>query len=227
MLTIFGRAPSGSPSCDGIHRRDFLTIGGSLAGGLTLADLLRAESGQGVQHGHKALINVYLPGGPPHIDMFDLKPDAPAEIRGEFRPIKTKVPGIEICEHFPRLARMADKLSIIRSLVGFRDDHNTHWCSTGWESHPAMDASPLVPGFPQVIIWWVVLAAIGAFMLAKTRFGNWIFAAGGDAVAAKNVGVPVRRVIPQADPARLPAAVGPAEELNAGVGRDGAGGGPS
>jgi hypothetical protein len=91
---------------------------------------------------------VLLPGGPTHLDTFDLKPEAPAEIRGEFRPIATNVPGIDICEHLPRLARMADKLTIIRSLVGFRDDHNTHWCSTGWESHPAMDSSPAVPGFP-------------------------------------------------------------------------------
>ena len=91
---------------------------------------------------------VLLPGGPTHLDTFDLKPDAPAEIRGEFRPIATNVPGIDICELMPRLARMADKLAIIRSLVGFRDDHNTHWCSTGWESHPAMDSSPIVPGFP-------------------------------------------------------------------------------
>ena len=82
---------------------------------------------------------VLLPGGPTHLDTFDLKPDAPAEIRGEFRPIATNVPGIDICELMPRLARMADKLTIIRSLVGFRDDHNTHWCSTGWESHPPMD----------------------------------------------------------------------------------------
>src|SRR5205814_2354763 len=96
----------------------------------------------------KGVIMVLLPGGPTHLDTFDLKPDAPVEIRGEFRPIATNVPGISICERLPRLARLADKLAIIRSLVGFRDDHNTHWCSTGWESHPPMDSSPTVPGFP-------------------------------------------------------------------------------
>src|SRR5207244_10539476 len=96
----------------------------------------------------KGIIMVLLPGGPTHVDTFDLKPEAPAEIRGEFRPIATNVPGIDLCEHMPRLARMADKFAIIRSLVGFRDDHNTHWCTTGWESHPAMDSSPQVPGFP-------------------------------------------------------------------------------
>ena len=91
---------------------------------------------------------ILLPGGPPHLDMYDLKPEAPVEIRGEFRPIQTSVPGIEICELLPRLAGMADKLTLIRSLMGFQNDHNTHWCTTGWESHPAMEASPLVPGFP-------------------------------------------------------------------------------
>jgi Protein of unknown function (DUF1501) len=89
-----------------------------------------------------------LPGGPTHLDTFDLKPDAPAEIRGEFRPTATNVAGVHICELMPRLARMADKLAIIRSLVGFRDDHNTHWCTTGWESHPPMDSSPVVQGYP-------------------------------------------------------------------------------
>jgi hypothetical protein len=136
MLTIFGQAPSGSPSCDGIHRRDFLTIGGSIAGGLTLADVLRAESGQGVKHSHKAFINVYLPGGPPHIDMFDLKPDAPAEVRGEFRPIKTNVPGIEICELFPKMAAMMDRFVVIRSLADCQGDHDAYQCMTGRRSTP-------------------------------------------------------------------------------------------
>ena len=131
-----------------MSRRSWLRIGGLALGGLALPDILRAESKSTQPSGIKGVIMVLLPGGPPHLDTFDLKPDAPAEIHGEFRPIATNVPGIEICEHLPRLARMADKLAIIRSLVGFRDDHNTHWCSTGWESHPAMDSSPLVPGFP-------------------------------------------------------------------------------
>src|SRR5947207_4966411 len=132
----------------GMTRRTWLQIGGLALGGLALPDILRAQAQSSVSNPIKGVIMVLLPGGPTHLDTFDLKPDAPAEIRGEFRPITTNVPGIEICEHFPRLARMADKLAIIRSLVGFRDDHNTHWCTTGWESHPPMDASPIVPGFP-------------------------------------------------------------------------------
>ena len=146
MLTIPGPQ---SPHDHRMCRRSWLQIGGLALGGLALPDILRAEAQSGQRNEAKGIIMVLLPGGPTHLDTFDLKPDAPTEIRGEFRPIATNVPGINLCEHMPRLARLADKLTIIRSLVGFRDDHNTHWCSTGWESHPAMDSSPIVPGFPQ------------------------------------------------------------------------------
>jgi hypothetical protein len=129
-------------------RRSWLQIGGLALGGMSLPEILRAEATSGQRNPARGIIMVLLPGGPTHIDTFDLKPDAPAEIRGEFRPIATNVPGLDICELMPHLAKRADRLTIIRSLVGFRDDHNTHWCSTGWESHPPMDASPLVAGFP-------------------------------------------------------------------------------
>ncbi|MBP86667.1 MAG: hypothetical protein CMJ64_08125 [Planctomycetaceae bacterium] len=145
MLTIPGPK---SRFCDGMSRRSWLQIGGLAMGGLALPDVLRAEAQNRSGKQIKGVIMVLLPGGPSHLDMYDLKPDAPTEIRGEFRPIATNVPGIEICELMPRLAGMTDKLTLIRSLVGFQNDHNTHWCSTGWESHPAMPASPLIPGFP-------------------------------------------------------------------------------
>jgi hypothetical protein len=145
MLIIPGRP---SQSCDGISRRSYLRIGGLALGGLALPQILRGEAQAGVRNSTKGIIMVLLPGGPTHLDTFDLKPDAPAEVRGEFKPIATNVPGIDICELMPRLAGTADKFTLIRSLVGFRDDHNTHWCTTGWESHPPMDASPIVPGFP-------------------------------------------------------------------------------
>ena len=74
---------------------------------------------------HKAVIMIYLSGGPSHQDMYDLKMSAPVEIRGSFRPISTNVPGIEICEHMPRLAKMMDKFAIIRSLHGGSDQHNS------------------------------------------------------------------------------------------------------
>ena len=151
MLTITG---SESIFCDKRSRRSFLEIGGMALGGLSLPQILRAEAAQaerGVgnsQRVAKGIIMVLLPGGPSHLDMFDLKPGAPAEVRGEFQPIATNLPGVEICELMPRLACMMDKVTLIRSLRGFQDDHNTHWCSTGWESHPPMDSSPIIAGFP-------------------------------------------------------------------------------
>lgn len=145
MLRIHGPK---SNYCDGINRRVWMQIGTLGLSGLTLPEILRAESNTGEQAPAKGIIMVLLPGGPSHLDMYDLKPDAPSEIRGEFLPIATSVPGIEVCELLPRLAANAEKLTLLRSLTGFRDDHNTHWCSTGWESHPEMPSSPLVPGYP-------------------------------------------------------------------------------
>ncbi|HEY2894933.1 MAG TPA: DUF1501 domain-containing protein [Pirellulales bacterium] len=115
---------------DRVSRRNFLKIGGLALGGLSLSDLLRAEAAQGKQS-HKSVIMIYLPGGPPHQDMFDLKPDAPSEIRGEFKPIGTSVPGIEMCEHMPQLAGMMHRLIAIRSLVGATGDHYSFQCMTG------------------------------------------------------------------------------------------------
>src|SRR4051812_10026061 len=113
MLTIQGRS---NKFCDSISRRGFLRIGGLGLGALTLSDLFRAEAAAQSRQPQKAVIMVYLPGGPPHQDSFDLKLDAPSEIRGEFKPIPTNVPGIQICEHLPRLAAMMDKFALIRSI---------------------------------------------------------------------------------------------------------------
>ncbi len=130
MITIQGRERRGF--CDGVTRRDFLRIGGLALGGLSLPQILAAEARAGVGISHKAVIMVFLAGGPPHQDMVDLKPDAPAEIRGEFKPIPTNVPGIEVCEHMPRLAAMMDKLAIIRTMVGARGEHAAVQCLTGF-----------------------------------------------------------------------------------------------
>ena len=129
MLTILGQGVQ-NRFCDRVSRRGFLRIGSLAMGGLAMSDILRAEAAMG-SRSHKAVIMVYLPGGPPHQDMFDLKPDAPAEVRGEFKPIKTNVPGIEICEHMPRLAGMMDKLVPIRTIVGATGDHYSFQCLTG------------------------------------------------------------------------------------------------
>jgi Protein of unknown function (DUF1501) len=131
MLKILGPSGKKSDFCDGVSRRDFLKIGGLGAMGLTLPNLLALEAQAGVTHSHKAVILIYLVGGPPHQDMFDLKPDAPSEIAGPHRPIKTNVPGIEICEHFPRMATMMDRFVVIRSLVGAQSDHDAFQCYTG------------------------------------------------------------------------------------------------
>src|SRR6266702_7429003 len=118
MLTIYGTQ---SRLCDGLSRGNFLKMRALGVGGLGLPELLRAEAQAGIRRSHKAIIMIYLPGGPPHQDMFDIKTDAPSEIRGEFRAIKTKIPGIEICEHLPRMASIMDKLAPIRSIVGAED----------------------------------------------------------------------------------------------------------
>lgn len=100
-------------------------------GGLTLPQILEAESKVPRSGSHKAVIMIFLPGGPPHQDMYDLKMDAPSEIRGEFKPIQTNVPGIEICELLPRMAGMMDKLTVVRSIVGATGAHYSFRCMTG------------------------------------------------------------------------------------------------
>lgn len=133
MLTILGS--SSSRFCDGISRRSFLRIGALGLGGLSLPQLLRAEAQSGKGLSHKAVIMIFLPGGPSHQDIFDLKMDAPSEVRGEFKPISTKVPGMQLCEHLPRLASMADRLTVIRSIVGASGDHDAFQCLTGRTSN--------------------------------------------------------------------------------------------
>ncbi|HEX3151853.1 MAG TPA: DUF1501 domain-containing protein [Gemmataceae bacterium] len=107
-----------------LSRRGFLTIGSLGLGGLTLPGLLRAESHSGSRSSHKSVIMIYLVGGPPHQDMFDLKPDAPKEIAGPWRPIPTNLTGTQICEALPRLAGLMDKMVVVRSLVGNQDGHD-------------------------------------------------------------------------------------------------------
>src|SRR5438477_1509438 len=128
MLTIYG---SKQRFCDGISRRNFLKVGALGLGGLTLPQLLEAEAQSGVRRSHKAVIMIFLPGGPSHQDIFDLKMDAPSEVRGEFRPISTNVPGLRIVEHMPRLARMMDKCTLIRSMADCEPGHDAFQCLTG------------------------------------------------------------------------------------------------
>ncbi len=140
MLTLFG---SNGRLCDGLSRRSFLRIGalGLGASCLNLADILRAGT-TGTRH--KSVINIFLDGGPPHQDMWDLKMDAPAEIRGEFKPIATNVPGIQICEVFPKLAARMDKCAVLRTIVGATGGHDAVQCMSGWDhkSLAAMGGRP-------------------------------------------------------------------------------------
>src|SRR5438093_4177820 len=132
----------GSPRtfCDGVSRRNFLQIG-AFGAGLTLADMLRAQSALAAgaakrqpSRSQKAAIMIYLPGGPSHMDMYDLKPDAPKEFRGEFNPIPTNVPGVQICELFPLQARMWDKLAVMRSIVSV-EEHSDSLVMTGYSEN--------------------------------------------------------------------------------------------
>jgi len=100
-------------NCDGVGRRDFLRVGMLGFGGLSLPDFLAAQK-KGTD---RSFIFLWLAGGPPQMDMYDMKPDAPEDIRGEFRPIKSKVAGIEVCELLPHTAKVTDKLCILRSVT--------------------------------------------------------------------------------------------------------------
>jgi hypothetical protein len=123
-------------------------MGVGAIGTLSLPQVLRAEANRGGDHSKKSIINIYLSGGPSHLDMFDMKPDAPPEIRGEFLPISTNVAGMQICQHFPKLAKMADKFAIIRSITGVNDEHAPNQTESGWREndlksiggHPSLGA---------------------------------------------------------------------------------------
>lgn len=132
MLDVVGSKVRGF--CDGVDRRSFLRVGalGLGFGSMTLADLFRLEARAGITSSTKSLINVHLGGGPSHQDMWDLKPDAPVEYRGEFNPIATNVDGIQICEHFPQLAKMADKFALVRAMVGSVNEHSPSTTQVGF-----------------------------------------------------------------------------------------------
>ncbi|MCE9534411.1 MAG: DUF1501 domain-containing protein, partial [Planctomycetes bacterium] len=142
MLALTGETLRGSA----VSRRSFLRIGTLGLGGLTLPQLLKAEDNANLQSSKKSVIMIYLVGGAPHQDMFDLKPDAPKEIAGPCKPIATNVTGIKIGESFPLLARMMDKLVVIRSLVGNQAGHDAIQVFNG--RNPKTEKAP-AGGWPQ------------------------------------------------------------------------------
>src|SRR4051794_34758053 len=139
MLSLFGQK---NRFCDGVTRRSFLRIGafGMGAVGFTLADVMRAQPAERAATGAPSVINIFLGGGPPHQDMWEIKTEAPKEIRGEFNPIQTNVNGIQIGETFARIAKSADKFAFIRSVVGARGGHDAFQCTTGW---PQQSLAPM------------------------------------------------------------------------------------
>jgi hypothetical protein len=126
--------------CEGFYRRDFLKIGAAGLFGLTLADLLRLEAASKRSGKAKGVIMIWLGGGPSTIDMWDLKPDAPADIAGEFKPIDTKAAGIQISEHLSKVAQVMDKAAIVRSVYHTIPDHGRGavWMITGNKPTPAV-----------------------------------------------------------------------------------------
>lgn len=129
MLNVTGRA---FRNCTGIQRRSVLKVGAFGFAGWTLADLLRCEAAAGITGSRKAVINVHLDGGPPQLETIDPKPDAPSEIRGEFFPISTALPGLQISELMPRVAAAADDFTFIRTLVGSAGRHDAFQCQSGF-----------------------------------------------------------------------------------------------
>ncbi len=134
--------------CEGFHRRDFLTAGAAGLLGLSLPEMLRAEAAgdtAGARRPATGVIQIWLSGGPATIDIWDLKPGAPEEIRGEFRPIDTAVPGVSITEHMPRLAQVMNHCALVRSLGHTISAHGpgTIYMATGNRPSPALDYPPL------------------------------------------------------------------------------------
>lgn len=132
MLTV--RGSQQGRFCDGLARRDFLKVGSLAVGALTFADLLRlrARGAADAATPNKAVIMVYLNGGPSHMDLYDLKPNAPVEYRGEFKPIKTNVPGMDISELLPLQATIADKFAIVRNMKFLQQGHTAPELYTGF-----------------------------------------------------------------------------------------------
>lgn len=130
MLTIYGERPG--RFCDAISRRSFLQVGSLAALGLTLPGYLRLQAAGAAPRTDKSVIMICLGGGPSHIDTYDMRPDSPVEYRGEFRPIPSKVPGMELCELMPRQAEIADRFAVVRSMQWTEPCHQYYEICTGF-----------------------------------------------------------------------------------------------
>ena len=141
------------PLCSGSSRRSFLQLGAAAMAGLTLPNWLSLQAAGAIDEKKAKIrncITLFLVGSPGHLDTWDMKPDAPEDIRGKFKPISTDVPGVQICEHFPRMARMMDKVALIRSLhysTGASHENGQRWMMTGHD----FDASNKQPHMGSII----------------------------------------------------------------------------
>ncbi|RLT20910.1 MAG: DUF1501 domain-containing protein, partial [Planctomycetota bacterium] len=145
MLRVLGTA---NRLCDGITRREVMRVGGlSLFGGLNWSRVAQAANAIEADRGPaKSVIMFNLLGGPSHIDMFDMKPQAALEIRGEFSPIPTSVPGLTICEHLPRLSQWMHRATLIRTFSHMFNSHDPLPFMTGFtDGNPAAQAMPTDP----------------------------------------------------------------------------------
>ena len=139
MLSIFGNKIVNH--CDNLSRRSFVRVGTlGLGAGLSLPEVLRANTQQIDET--KSIIMVYLCGGPTQHETFDPKPNAPQEIRGSYNPISTKIPGIQFCELLPKLSSMSDRFSIVRTLTGMENRHESFQCYTGRPGGRPQDSEP-------------------------------------------------------------------------------------
>jgi uncharacterized protein (DUF1501 family) len=156
--------PAVPARCPGtFNRRSFLRAGAAALGGLSLANLLRLEAQAGADRPRsspKSVIVLWLWGGASHMETFDLKPSAPSEYRGDFSPIRTNVPGLDICEHLPRLARLGDKFALLRSLHHQSPGHvnSTHTLLTGYPG-ALVEGNGFKPDYP--VIWSVANKMLG------------------------------------------------------------------
>ncbi len=187
MLRILGRE---SRLCDAVPRREALCVGGlSLLGGVTLSRLLQArESGPAAVPGKaRSVILLNLFGGPPHLDLFDMKPAAPVQVRGEFKPISTSVPDLSICEHLPRCALIMNRATLIRTYSHRYNSHNPYNVYTGFDlgndqqnyfakrsDHPSMGSVCQYLGLgPRDVPPYVILPAFPGYSQSLRRAGPY------------------------------------------------------
>src|SRR5437870_6856147 len=168
MLRILGRPAA---ACDGVTRRQLLAAGGAGLFGMSLPTLIHAEhaarysatgSSRSVHQGRaRSVIFMFLFGGPSQLETFDMKPAAPSNIRGPFRPIASRTPGLLICEHLPRLAQVSDKFCVLRTLTHSYNDHSGggHYLQTGKRWH-----IPIGGGFDLTPLDWASVGSVVEYL---------------------------------------------------------------